>query len=639
MLALARERYRIVRDANTARLFAVPKDGDTPVPLGRLGPLLDSAYSDAEAKVAPPDAAGRVIEILRAGEFPIEEIDIGESSRRDGNEPVEPERLAALAERASRLRDSDDVLAELDNELHADGFAGDAAVPRFVFLNLCTAFLDVGRDGLTERMGSVKVDGPSSSGKNYAVDAAVAYVPDGRVIRITGMSQKALVYGDEPLERKFLYFPEGAGIRDDSDAAIYLRSLLSEGEIRYEVVYTQPGAPPEATTIVRSGPTAAIITTSAVRLDRDLDNRLLRVTIDDSEDLTRQIIERHGERAARGGTPTRDRYEWHALYEWILLQAPIHVRIPFAPRIAAAIPAKAVRLRRDVQTVFTLTAAHAALHLDSRPPDTDGYVVATRADYDAARNLVDAILGANVEQVAPPWAQETWEAVRPNVWEEGITYAALGRRLGIGTDAARTRALRLIEQGQIVNLESRWKQPARLVRGDKLPAGAGGFLPRYSDVDPERRSPDHSRSPEPPSKTPIEPTEMDRVEEPERPAEPVAPSRDRSGAGAGSGGRPEPAGPEAIGKSVTGSGDPARDARSELDPWGRKPPAVCHVCEETVGEASLAPATLHGARLKACPTCLQRWPIIRPERPRRKGTPSQGSRTALRLDLNLPGTP
>ena len=236
------------------------------------------------------------------------------------------------------------------------------------------------------------------------------------------MSQKALVYGDEPLERKFLYFPEGAGIRDDSDAAIYLRSLLSEGEIRYEVVYTQPGGRPEATTIVRSGPTAAIITTSAVRLDRDLDNRLLRVTIDDSEQLTRRIIERHGERAARGGTPTRDRSEWHALYEWILLQAPIQVRIPFAPADCALIPASAVRLRRDVQTVFTLTAAHAALHLDSRTRDTDGYVVATGADYDAARDLVDSILGANVEQIAPPWAQETWEAVPPDTWEEGITY-------------------------------------------------------------------------------------------------------------------------------------------------------------------------------------------------------------------------
>ena len=350
--------------------------------------------------------------------------------------------------------------------------------------------------------------------------------------------------------RRFLYFPEGAGIRDDSDAAIYLRSLLSEGEIRYEVVHTQPGAPPEATTIVRSGPTAAIITTSAVRLDRDLDNRLLRVTIDDSEQLTRRIIERHGERAARGGTPTRDRSEWHALYEWILLQAPIRVRIPFAPGIAALIPASAVRLRRDVQTVFTLTAAHAALHLDSRARDNDDYVVATGADYDAARDLVDSILGANVEQIAPPWAQETWEAVPADAWEEGITFAALGRRLGIGTDAARTRALRLIELGQIVNLESRWKQPARLVRGDKLPEGAGGFLPRYSDVDPERRSPDRSRSPEPPPETPIEPAETDRVEQAEPPAEPATPSRDGSGAGDGSRDRSEPTGAGANGSSA-----------------------------------------------------------------------------------------
>ena len=626
MLEFARERYRIVRDANTERVFAVPKDDGPPVPSARLGQLLDRAYSDATGRVAPVEAARRVIEILASGELPVEEIESAVEQIE-----VTAERLQELAERAARLRTSDDVLAELDKELHADGFAGDTRNPRFVFLSTCTAFLDIGRDGLAERMASVKVDGASSSGKNFAVDAAVLYIPDGRVIRITGMSQKALVYGDEPLERKFLYFPEGAGIRDDSDAAIYLRSLLSEGEIRYEVVYTQPGGPPEATTIVRSGPTAAIITTSAVRLDRDLDNRLLRVTIDDSEQLTRRIIERHGERAARGGTPTRDRSEWHALYEWILLQAPNQVRIPFAPVIATLIPASAVRLRRDAQTVFTLTAAHAALHLDSRTRDTDGYVVATGADYDAARDLVDSILGANVEQIAPPWAQETWEAVPPNIWEDGITYAALGRRLGIGTDAARTRALRLIELGQIVNLESRWKQPARLVQGDKVPEGAGGFLPHYSDVNPERRSPrDRSRSPEPPSETPVETGETDRVEEPEPQAEPAAPSREGSGAGDGSRDRPEPTGPGPNGSSAPRSGDLARD--EEL--CGQKAPGMCHVCEARVDEQALTPATLYGGRLTACPDCLRQWPSIRPENPRKR-QPSSGASTAAGFQLDL----
>ena len=67
MLAYAGEKHRIVRDATTGRVFAIPKDGDPPLPLVRLGPVLDRAYSDAESRVAPPESAGRVIEILGRG--------------------------------------------------------------------------------------------------------------------------------------------------------------------------------------------------------------------------------------------------------------------------------------------------------------------------------------------------------------------------------------------------------------------------------------------------------------------------------------------------------------------------------------------------------------------------------------------
>ena len=301
-----------------------------------------------------------------------------------------------------------------------------------------------------------------------------------------------------------------------------------------------------------------------------------------------------------------------------------------------AIPANAVRLRRDVQTVFTLTAAHAALHLDSRARDTDGYVVATGADYDAARDLVDSILGANVEQIAPPWAQETWEAVPPNIWEEGITYAALGRRLGIGTDAARTRALRLIELGP-----DRQPRVSLEAARETCPRGQGARGRRRLPAPLQRRrSPRDGRAaiaadhPNRHRKRRSNTTETDRVEEPEPPAEPAAPSRDGSGAGDGSGDRPEPAGPEANGSSAPRSGDLARDEETDPDPWGRKPPGMCHVCEETVGEESLAPATLHGARLKACRTCLQRWPIIRPERPPRRRIGNLNSNAALRLDVD-----
>ena len=520
MLGFAKDRYRIVRDANTARIFGAPIDGERPFPIERLVPLLDRAYSDETGRVAPAGAAAQVVDLLSVGDLPVEEIEVEQPVDAEDTRAREEERLEELGRKCARLRTSDDILALFDAELRADGFAGDTHIPRLVLLSSGSALLEIGRDGFSERIVSIKVDGPSSAGKNYAVDAAVAYLPDDAVIRLTGMSQKALVYGERPLERRFLYFPEGAGIRDDSDAAIFLRSLLAEGEIRYEVTVVPPGAVPVTETIVRSGPTAALITTSAVRLDRDLDNRLLRVSVDDSEELTRRIIERHGERAARGGTPARDRSEWHALNQWLMLQAPIAVRIPFAPLLAAEIPATAVRLRRDVQTVFSLTGAHAALHLESRERDDDGYVIATGADYTAARDLVDAILGTNADHAVPIWAQETWDAV-PEVAEEAITYARLGRVLGIGTDAARTRALRLEESGLLTNLETRWKRPAKLIRGDTIPAGQDEFLPRFERLHDVVEAATE-RSPEPGLQSRDATGDHDRVAQPEPEPEPTA---------------------------------------------------------------------------------------------------------------------
>ena len=49
------------------------------------------------------------------------------------------------------------------------------------------------------------------------------------------MSERALAYGTEPLRHRFLVLFEAAGL--ESDFASYLvRSLLSEGCVRYETV-------------------------------------------------------------------------------------------------------------------------------------------------------------------------------------------------------------------------------------------------------------------------------------------------------------------------------------------------------------------------------------------------------------------
>jgi hypothetical protein len=78
----------------------------------------------------------------------------------------------------------------------------------------------------------------------------------------------------------------------------------------------------------------------------------------------------------------------------------------------------------------------------------------------------------------PAWARDTWDALPDPADDEyaGMSYSALGRRLGIGPDAARDRALKLQELGHAVNRETRKGAPARLVHGDAIPEGEG-FLP------------------------------------------------------------------------------------------------------------------------------------------------------------------
>jgi hypothetical protein len=105
-------------------------------------------------------------------------------------------------------------------------------------------------------------------------------------------------------------------------------------------------------------------------------------------------------------------------------------------------------------------------------------VLAELDDYQAVYGLVDSVLDQGVGSSVPAWAHETYDALPEDDDEAtGLNFSALGRRLGIGPDAARDRALKLQELGYVINRETRKGVPARLVRGDPVPEGGEGFLP------------------------------------------------------------------------------------------------------------------------------------------------------------------
>jgi hypothetical protein len=88
---------------------------------------------------------------------------------------------------------------------------------------------------LLDRPICAVVKGPSSTGKSFVTGQILSLSPPSAFYRLSGMSEKALAYGKEPLVHRTLVIEEAAGLTGAMGAYL-LRSLISEGYVRYETV-------------------------------------------------------------------------------------------------------------------------------------------------------------------------------------------------------------------------------------------------------------------------------------------------------------------------------------------------------------------------------------------------------------------
>jgi hypothetical protein len=349
------------------------------------------------------------------------------------------------------------ILERFADELSRSGVAGESRVAKLLYLAVTSRFL--------ERPVSVAVKGPSSGGKSYLTERVLSFFPDNAYYALTAMSERALAYSEEPLQNRFLVIYEAAGMSGDF-ATYLIRSLLSEGRLRYEVVEkTSEGLKPRL--IEREGPTGLLVTTTAVNLHRENETRVVSVTVTDTHQQTRDVMAALADET--GETPP-DLATWHALQEW-LAAAEHHVTVPYAKGLAKAIPPVAVRLRRDFGALLNLMRAHTILHQASRERDASGQIIATLEDYAMVRELVADLVSEGIEATVPSTVRDTVEAlVRLHGDEsEPITIATLAQELELDKSSAWRRVRTAIDRGYVKNLEDRKGRPARLVPGDPLP--------------------------------------------------------------------------------------------------------------------------------------------------------------------------
>ena len=374
-----------------------------------------------------------------------------EDRRREEQEEQARQALGACGE----LVREPNILERFATDLARSGVAGESRVAKLLYLAVTSRLL--------QRPVSIAVKGPSSGGKSYLTEQVLSFFPESAYYALTAMSDRALAYSDEPLQHRFLVLYEASGM--ESDFQTYLiRSLLSEGKVRYETVEkTSEGMKPRL--IERKGPTGLIVTTTAVRLHPENETRLLSLTVTDTQDQTRAVMVALANEAA-GDRP--DTNEWQALQVW-LEEAERRVTVPYAADLAGLIPPIAVRLRRDFGAILNLIKAHAVLHQAGRGRDEEGRIVAAVEDYAHVRELVADLVSDGLGATVSETVRETVEMVRTlkDKTEEPATIAGLAEELRLDKSAVRRRVKSAGEY--LRNLEDRRGRPALFVPGSDLP--------------------------------------------------------------------------------------------------------------------------------------------------------------------------
>jgi hypothetical protein len=385
-----------------------------------------------------------------------------------------------------------DILSLFIEDLRRRNLVGETRSAKLLYLVVTSRLLD--------RPVSAAVVATSSAGKSFVVERTLEYFPPDAFYALTAMSERALAYSTEPLKNRFIVLYEGAALESDFQNYI-LRSLLSEGRLRYETVEKTPEGL-QSRLIEREGPTGLILTTTNVKLNPENATRYLTIPVSDSTVQTQRVLLALARATNDEGDTNGDSTSlevWRALQEWLTF-ARRRVVIPYATALASLVPPVAVRLRRDFTAILNLIKAHAILHQATRERDESGRIIATIADYRAVWDLVKDLISEGVDQTVSKTIRATVRkvaeicdengagdarlrpiSIRQREFIDAVTVVELARALRIDRSSASRRTKQCLIRGYLRNVETKRGQPIRLIVGDSLP-GTNSLMPTPEEL-------------------------------------------------------------------------------------------------------------------------------------------------------------
>lgn len=357
-----------------------------------------------------------------------------------------------------------DIPAILEKSIQQRGFAGNATIPKLVYLTLLS--------GMLERPVSLLIEGPSGAGKSFNLRMGKQFIPHHAFEEFEGMSEKAIIYlKGLSLKHKHLIIGEAAGMAEGAGRSL-LRQLLSEGKVRYATVESTDKGLKGSELPTLEGPCGLIMTTTATGIHPEDENRMLSVNIHESADQIGAALIAMAEGVTRIQEPL-NLEPWFALYNFIN-SGPKKVKIPFAKDIATRLPRTHDKIKRDFPQILSLIEASALLHSCTREQRDDGTVVASANDYSLVYELVNEPISQGLDKAVPDTVRAVVEAVQQqNNQVHGVSISGIADLIGRDPSVVSRTAKKAMEDGFLENTNPGQGREAKLIIGArKLPSGS-----------------------------------------------------------------------------------------------------------------------------------------------------------------------
>ncbi|MBN2130521.1 MAG: toprim domain-containing protein, partial [Sedimentisphaerales bacterium] len=273
---------------------------------------------------------------------------------------------------------------------------------------------------LLDKPLAVIIQSSTAAGKTALMEAVLAMFPEEERVKYSAMTGQSLFYlGETDLKHKILAIVEEEGAEKASYA---LKLLQSEGELTIASTGKNPQTGRMETQEYHvEGPVMIFLTTTAIEIDEELQNRCLMLTVDESREQTERIhaLQRK-ERTLEGLRIRKKRKRLLTLLRNAqrLLQ-PVDVVNPWADQLTFT--TERTRTRRDNLKYLGLIEAITLLHQYQRRREKDEddspFIRVTLDDIALANQLAPELLGRSLDEL-PPQTRHAYEAVKQIVLEQ-----------------------------------------------------------------------------------------------------------------------------------------------------------------------------------------------------------------------------